>query len=293
MKLPFLIPLLTALAVFSAPALAQSSMPRTDQVRVVFGPPTTPQHQAIRDELQQRGVLERLRLLVSPFRLPRMLTLEVRGCDGNVDAFYGDDVATLCYEYIELIQKHSPKVAAPGGVGPADVMVANVMDTLLHEVGHAIFDILEIPVLGREEDAADFFSAYILLQFEHEDARRLVIGVGFMLASEARETLTQATKPSAFSGAHGLPAQRYYNLLCMAYGKDPEAFSRTLSVGQLPKDRAEGCDDEYTLLERSFKKLVVPHMDEARFSTTVAEMRFSWRPLVTATEGLDPVPLAE
>jgi hypothetical protein len=292
MKLPFLIWLLAALAAFCAPAQAQFNMARTDQVRVVFGTPKTAQHQAIRDELQARGVVDRVRMLVSPFRLPRMLTLEVRGCDGNVDAFYGDDVATLCYEYIELIQKHSPKVAAPGGVGPGDVMAANVMDTLLHEVGHAVFDILEIPVLGREEDAADFFSAYLLLQFEPEDARRLVIGVGFMLASEAREELVQAKKPSAFAGAHGLPAQRYYNLLCMTYGKDPDVFFRALSVGQLPKDRAEGCDDEYALLERSFQKLILPHIDETRLRRAIADMRFNWQPLVTA-EGLDPVPLAE
>jgi len=293
MKIPFLITLLTGLVVFSAPATAQYNMPRTDQVRVVFGLPKDAKHQAIRDELQTRGVLERLNALMAPFRLPRMLTLEVRDCDGNADAFYGDDVATLCYEYIELIEKHSPKVATPGGVGPADVMVANVMDTVLHEAGHAVFDMLEIPVLGREEDAADFFAAYILLQFAQEDARRLVQGVGFMLASEAREGLTRTAKPSAFAGAHGLPAQRYYNLLCMAYGKDPEAFSKAMSVGQLPKERSEGCDDEYALLERSFKKLILPHIDEMRFRKTLAEMRFDWKPLITATDRVDAVPLAE
>jgi len=28
-------------------------------------------------------------------------------------------------------------------------------DLFLHELGHAVFDLLKIPVLGREEDAAD------------------------------------------------------------------------------------------------------------------------------------------
>jgi hypothetical protein len=39
----------------------------------------------------------------------------------------------------------------------------------LHETGHAVFDLLEVPVLGREEDAADLFSAYIMLHFGKDD----------------------------------------------------------------------------------------------------------------------------
>ena len=50
---------------------------------------------------------------------------------------------------------------------------------------------------------------------------------------------------------------------------------------------------EYATLERAFRKVILPHMDEARFRRTVAEMHFDWKPLVTATENLDPVPFAE
>ncbi len=30
-----------------------------------------------------------------------------------------------------------------------------LLDTILHEVAHAMFDMLRVPVLGREEEAAD------------------------------------------------------------------------------------------------------------------------------------------
>ena len=48
--------------------------------------------------------------------------------------------------------------------------------TLLHETGHAAFDIMDIPVFGREEDAADQFEGLLALQFGKETARTVVKG---------------------------------------------------------------------------------------------------------------------
>ena len=38
---------------------------------------------------------------------------------------------------------------------------------------------LELPVFGREEDAADQLAAYILLQFGESEARRLIAGTAY------------------------------------------------------------------------------------------------------------------
>src|SRR5215212_225616 len=95
--------------VASAPLQAEPAL-RTGQVRVVYAEPKEGKHLAIRDAMQERRILEQLR------------TLEVKGCDGKVDAYYGEDIATLCYEYVELIEKHAPKVATPGGVTRADTV---------------------------------------------------------------------------------------------------------------------------------------------------------------------------
>jgi hypothetical protein len=277
-----------------APAAAQMKPSfATDQVRAVYEPPKEAKHQPIYDALQERRILELLRALLSPFRLPRQLTLEVKGCDGSVDAYYGDDTATLCYEYIELIQQHSPKVGTPGGLARADAIVGAIIDTLLHEAGHAIIDMLEIPVLGREEDAADFFSAYILLQFPAEDAHRLIQGVGFLMASEAKAALGKPLNARTFANQHGLPAQRYYNLLCMAFGANSLAFADTVVRDSLPSERAEGCVEEYQMLQRAFKKLILPHVDEAKQRDALSQMTFNWKPLIKSKDGLDALPLIE
>ena len=57
----------------------------------------------------------------------------------------------------------------------------------LHETGHAVFDILKVPVFGREEDAADLFSAYIMLQFGKEDAHRLILGSAYQYKADVVE----------------------------------------------------------------------------------------------------------
>jgi hypothetical protein len=283
---------LAGLACVAPPALQAESGLRTGQVRVVYAEPKEAKHQAIRDAMQDRRILELLQTLLNPIRLPRPLTLEVKGCDGTVDAYYGEGVATLCYEYVELIERHAPKLATPGGVTRADAVVGNILDTLLHEAGHAVIDMLELPVLGREEDAADFFSAYILLQFPAEDAQRLIQGVRFMMASEAREALEQRPRIETFAGVHGLPAQRYYNLLCMAYGSDPATFANLLAGG-LPNGRAKGCGDEYALLKRSFIKLILPHVDGDMRREAFAQVRFNWNPLAADRDGFDALPLAD
>ena len=292
MKIPVLTAILIGLAAVAPGATQAAPVLRTDQVRVVYADPQDPKHEQIREAMQERRILELLRTLLSPYRLPRPLTLEVKGCDGKVDAYYNDDVATLCYEYVELIQRHAPKVATPGGVTRADAIVGAILDTLLHEAGHAVIDMLEIPVMGREEDAADFFSAYILLQFAPEDAQRLVQGVGFMMASEAREALEQRPRVEMFAGVHGLPAQRYFNLLCMAYGSNPKTFAN-LVAGGLPARRAGNCDEEYAMLKRAFGKLILPHVDEKLQREAFAEVRFGWSPLATAADSFDKAPLAE
>ena len=294
MKALVFLVVLSVLTIHSAPALTQTEPPaRTDQVQVVYPEPKEAKHLPLRDALQQRRIMELVRALLSSFRLPRELTLEVKGCDGRVDAYYGDDTATLCYEYIELIEQHSPKVGTPEGLARVDAMVGAIMDTVLHEVGHAIFDMLDIPVLGREEDAADFFSAYMLLQFAPDDAHRLIQGVVFMLASEARAELEEPLRLKKLSKEHGLPGQRYYNWLCIAYGSNQQIFRDIVSRGSLPESRADNCEDEYDMLQRAFNKLILPHVDNARLRQAIDQARFDWGPAVPPTAGLDAPPLHE
>ena len=285
---------LIGLAVLSTPALAKKNPSlRTDQIRGVTLPPKDTKHKPIHDALSERRVLELLRELLNPLRLPRRLTLQVKSCDGIVDASYENDIATVCYEYIEYLQQNAPKLGTPGGLSPADAITGAILDTFLHEAGHAVFDMLDVPVLGREEDAADYFSAYILLQFAPKDAHRLIQGVGFTLATEAKTAQEKTPKVKTFADEHGTPAQRYYNLLCMAYGSDPKTFANAVLSGRLPKQRAEGCAEEYKMLQRAFRKLILPHIDQALFKRARSKVRFKWDEMILPHAERDAPPPLE
>jgi hypothetical protein len=225
-------------------------------------PPKDPTLQSIFDEIKQAQVLERIQKLLSPLRLPRPLLVKVTGCDGESNAWYEDDAITVCYEFLSDILKNAPAETLPIGITRRDTIIAPLIDVFLHESGHAVFDMLQIPVIGREEDAADQFSAYIMLQFGKEDAHRLIEGSAYQYKGDLQkwQSTTAITK---FANVHGTPAQRFFNVLCIAYGADKTLFADVVEKGYLPQDRADGCDGEYEQVAYAFKVLIDPYLDKA------------------------------
>jgi len=246
----------------SDPAAAgKSPVLQADRIQISYVAPRNPAHETIFQLLKERRTLEKFKGLLSALRLPRTLLLKVEGCDGESNAWYGDDAVTVCYEYLADILRDAPKETTPAGVTRADAIVGPTLEVFLHETGHAVFDYLSVPILGREEDAADQFAAYVLLQFAESDARRLIYGVGYSYNIDASKP---STKKNPFADEHGLPAQRFYNVLCMAYGADSKLFADVVDKGYLPKARAEGCADEYDQVIRALNKLIGPYIDQAR-----------------------------
>lgn len=247
-----------AFIVLTPPAQAQEARP--DRVRYALTAPTDSAHYYIYARLQQRNVLERLSKFLSPYRLPREVTMQVKSC-GEVDAYYENATITVCYEYLAYIQAHAPAWRNDDGIRRRDAVIGPTVDLFLHEMAHALFDLLKIPVFGREEDAADLFSAYILLQSGREDAHALITGVAFLGQKETHEAMASNLEFRHFAKEHGLPGQRFFNVLCVAYGFDPELFADAVTRWNLPPERAVNCKDEYAQLDRAYRMLIMPHVD--------------------------------
>jgi hypothetical protein len=251
-----------ALAVGSMIAVAVAGDPgglRPDRIEVEYLMPKNAAHDNVYGLMRERKVLERLKEFLSPLRLPRVLLLKTEGCDGETNAWYTDDAVTVCYEYLDNIVRNAPEQTTPTGVTQMDAIVGPVIDVFLHEVGHAVFDYNQVPILGREEDAADQFSAYFLLKFAKDDARRLLAGVAY---DYARDASVPTKNKNPFADAHGLPMQRLYNVLCLAYGADTKVFEQMVSDGHLPSERAEGCADEYAQVKSAMTILIDPFIDQ-------------------------------
>jgi hypothetical protein len=242
---------------------------KTHQVRYAYTEPTNPAHRGIYDRLRAMRVLERLSEYLSPLELPRPLTLKVQGCDGRMNAYYWDDVVMVCYEYFDFLLKVAPQMPTPEGLTRHQALAGMTADVFLHETGHAVFDMLGIPFLGREEDAADQFSALAILRMSMDDSRRLFLGVAYLGSKEAQQEMAKPFVQTDFADVHELPAQRYFNMLCMAYGADQNLFADAVTSWHLPEQRAKNCHYEYRRFEYAFHILIDPHIDQ----TLVKEVR--------------------
>jgi hypothetical protein len=157
--------------------------------------------------------------------------------------------------------KALPQEPTSEGVTPMDAAVGQFFYVFAHEMGHAVFDVFHVPIFGRAEDAADLFATYIMLQFGKDQARRLIGGAAYAYHLYVQNP--QVTAPlAAFSDVHGAPAQRFYNLICLAYGANPTVFADVVDKGYLPKDRARDCRAEYDQAAFAFQDLIEPHVDQ-------------------------------
>ncbi len=271
-----------ALALAASAAVAEprqagaAPRPKPNSIDITYGEPESPSNRQIHQLLKERQALEKLRDLLAPLRLPHRLLLQTRGCDGESNAWSNEESVTVCYEYLDEIWKNAPEQTTPAGVAPIDAVIGPFLDVFLHEGGHAVFAILKVPLFGREEDAADQFSTYILLRFEKDEARRLILGSAYQYKGDLSSPSVTMTQQK-FADEHGTPAQRFYNLLCTAYGADPKLFADVVQKGFLPEDRAVGCEREYKQVSHAFDTLIGPHIDKR----LARKLHKRWLPPVT------------
>jgi hypothetical protein len=270
---PFLTLALACAALVQVAATAQTAHAeaKTDRIRIEYVSPRTGATREIYNELKELKFLEKVQEFLAPVRLPRMLLFKTRDCR-EANAWYDDvkNEVVICYQYVEEVMTLAPRDKTAEGVTRRDAIEGPIVDTVLHEFAHAIFDMLKLPVLGQEEDAADQMAAYVQLQLGKDEALRLIRGTAHAYWAEAKGEMKDGERESrrrrmqSFSDEHGTPAQRYYNLICIAYGANPNMFGHFVRKELLPKERAGGCDDEYDQAATAFKQLIWPHVDHER-----------------------------
>jgi hypothetical protein len=213
---------------------------------------SNPVFRPLEQRFKQSGMLESLvEGLNQQFPLPRNVGLRSDQC-GQVNAFYNprDGTVTFCYElFQDLVNQFVPDGAWT--TEQRETVDGAATFILMHEVGHALVDVLDLPITGREEDAVDQLAAVMLIGSGDKGAVAALNGV------RAIQPGPGATyDDSDFADEHSLGPQRLFNIACWIYGSDPQKYASLVTQGGLPAARARRCPGEYERLSKAWMRLL-------------------------------------
>lgn len=264
--MPGMLAILPAMAGHETPAGRQvATAPR---FAYAYEAPASPDLRQIHRRVREVDLLRQLpeiQAIDGMFALPRPLRYVAAEC-GEFGAFYRPDRAevVLCYETLRTLYERGVEHQQALGLGkehPLRYVRANVRFIVLHETGHALVHLLDLPVTGRQEDAVDQLAAILMLRFAALDespeqvTENLGLAANWMLSRS-----TGAYNLEAYADEHALAEQRYFNLQCMIYGTDAQAFAHLVDTGDLTAARAAHCPGETRRVTRAWVRLLVPHL---------------------------------
>ena len=138
----------------------------------------------------------------------------------------------------------------------ARFVASTFISTLYHENGHALVHVLDLPVLGREEDAVDSLSNLLLHRLHDHDVANDIIwdnalSWSLMDAYEAAEEMEWD-----FAGPHSLTPQRFEQFLCELIGADPEGRQDLAEAAEYDDARVAECADQFVEIDYSWSKVL-------------------------------------
>lgn len=241
---------LAVLTVLAACRAASEGEPGAGRFIAQYGR-ASPEFEVFRAGLIENRFLDTIALrLNDSLKIPTDITLATAHC-AEPNASYDPDThrVTLCYELFRVLSEKFEHE-----VGGDYLVSGTLVFALMHELGHALIDVLALPIVGREEDAVDQLATILLLN-QGATGDSLAFGAVGWFALNAR---TSPLDELAFADDHGLNQQRVYNIVCWIYGRDPERFPQVVEEGWLPEPRRQGCREEYLRLVRNWGRLLQP-----------------------------------
>ncbi len=224
-----------------------------------YVPTSNPNFAEVERVFREARILEEIAgHLNQTFSLPHDVPIDFREC-GEPNAFYDPEAKQIhmCYEFVALIAQLNVQYGGSRAEATEGIKGA-LYFTFYHEIGHALVDVLDLPVTGQQEELADELSAFVLTHGGNEEGERLVLnGAKFwLLLAAARRKAGEANSPW---DEHLSDEQRFFNLTCFLYGSSPSKFSY-LVPSMLPPPRAAKCPSDYSRLVKGWVHALGPHL---------------------------------
>ncbi len=237
-----------------------------NRARAVYEKPGSAIEAVIKKELKTSDSIESVVTLINEnFHLSEPLDIVFGGEEGPLYDSEENKIL-IPYSFVqEVKQRFIAANYSETGVSATDATLDALMHTLFHELAHALVFMYELPVVGKEEDAADGLATVLLIDL-FEDGQEISISAAdlFDLESEDIEEFAEGD----FWDEHSLDIQRYYSTLCYVYGSGPNKYAYLSKQADFSQERAELCIEEYENRSKSWILLLKPYFKNYEVSQT-------------------------
>ena len=151
-----------------------------------------------------------------------------------------------------------------------DFAMRDAKFTMYHEIGHMLVSELDLPVLGREEDAVDALATIWLITDDNDDdSWNALIDAADGWYFNAVESTGSGVDDFSYYSDHSLDIQRAYAMVCLMVGAEPEVFRDAADAYELDRDQQDACAYTYEQARRSWEKLLEPHRDDENYGEPI------------------------
>lgn len=228
------------------------------KAQIVFEAAVSPEEKTIQKDLEKsKDIVAVEGFINDTFKLDKRLSIVFGGDNGPLYDPETNEIIIPIF-FIKDIKEHFKKAKyAQTGVSVDDAVTDALIHTIFHELAHALVAMYHLPVVGKEEDAADALATILLID-SFENGQEIAISAAdlFDLESEVVETLQEED----FWGEHSFDAKRYYSTICLVYGSSPEKYSYFLKEEELPQDWADRCLADFDNTSNSWYEILDPYM---------------------------------
>lgn len=122
-----------------------------------------------------------------------------------------------------------------------DFVQANLAFILLHEMAHTLISEFDLRIPGREEETADRFAAYMMVQSRPMEELFKDAIIGWFARADRKKP-----EGNELWSRHSTDIQRAVNAVCLLYGTDPRRFKSLADEYKMASEARKPCNDDAT-----------------------------------------------